>query len=92
MAVANWFTLGQSISGSLAGANVYQIRDVVSTTRGKHTFTMGGELSLEKDMLRTLLNNYGVFSFTSTASARTGISLSDFMLGRPSTMNQDSTV
>jgi len=92
IAVANWFTLGQSISGPLAGANVYQIRDVISTTKGKHTFAMGGEVALEKDMLQTLLNNYGVFSFTSTSSARTGISLSDFLLGRPNTMNQDSTV
>ncbi|WP_263410326.1 TonB-dependent receptor [Terriglobus tenax] len=92
IAVANWFTLGQSISGPLAGANVYQLRDVVSTTKGKHTLAAGGEISLEKDMLQTLLNNYGVFAFTSTASARTGISLSDFLLGRPNTMNQDSTV
>jgi hypothetical protein len=92
IAVANWFTLGQSISGPLAGANVYQVRDVISTTKGRHTLAMGGEASLEKDMLQTLLNNYGVFSFTSTTSARTGISLSDFLLGRPNTMNQDSTV
>jgi len=92
LAVANWFTLGQSISGPLAGANVYQMRDVVSTTKGKHSVTLGAEGSLEKDMLQTLLNNYGVFSFTSTASARTGISLGDFLLGRPNTMNQDSTV
>jgi outer membrane receptor protein involved in Fe transport len=40
-------------------------------------------------MLQTLLNNYGVFSFTIT---HTGIPLSDSMIGRPNTMNQDSTV
>ncbi len=100
ISVANFFTLANAISGPIAGDNVYGIRDVFSTTRGKHTLDFGGELYLEKDRLETLLNNYGVFTFTSavvpsTASSqatyyRTGQAVSDFLIGRPNSMSQDS--
>ena len=62
ISVANFFTLANAISGPLAGDNVYGLRDVFSTTRGRHTINAGGEVYLEKDLLETLLNNYGVFS------------------------------
>ena len=89
ISVANFFTLGQAITGPLAGDNVYGIRDVFSTTRGRHTINFGGELYLEKDRLETLLNNYGAFAFTS-ASSRTHVAMADFLIGRPNTMSQDS--
>lgn len=89
ISVSNFFTLGQSITGPLAGDNVYGIRDVYSTTRGRHTINAGGELYLEKDRLETLLNNYGVFSFTNS-STRTHVAMSDFLIGHPNTMSQDS--
>jgi hypothetical protein len=38
---------------------------------------------------QTLLNNYGVFSFTGT---KTGNALADFVTGLPVTMNQDSPI
>ena len=100
ISVTGFFTLGQAITGPLAGDNIYGLRDVFSTTKGRHTFNMGGELYLEKDRLETLLNNYGAFSFTSAAVptsasgqatyTRTGVAMADFLIGHPNSMSQDS--
>ena len=88
------FQLGQAITGPKAGANVYGIRDVLSTTRGRHSLYLGGEAGLEKDFQLTSLNNYGTFTFSSanagTASARTTNGLSDFLAGIPASMGQDT--
>jgi hypothetical protein len=89
IAVTSYFTLGQAISGPVAGTNFYSIRDVMSWTRGKHTFKFGGELSLDKDIQQTLLNNYGVFAFN---GKKTGDNDADYFLGLPNTMNQDTPV
>lgn len=100
ISIAGFFHLANAISGPLAGDDVYGLRDVFSTTRGTHTLNVGGEIYLEKDRLETLLNNYGVFAFTSaavptTASGqatytRTGVAMADFLIGHPNTMGQDS--
>ena len=100
ISVSNFFTLGNAISGPVAGDNIYGVRDVFSTTKGRHTLNAGGELYLEKDRLETLLNNYGAFSFTSAAVptsasgqatyTRTGVAMADFLIGHPNTMSQDS--
>ena len=90
VSIANWFTLGQAITGPKAGTNLYALRDVLSTTRGRHNLYMGGEVSLEKDFQLTSLNNYGIFAFTTVKSTRSSNALSDFMLGRPNTFNQDT--
>lgn len=87
--VTNYFTLGQSIAGPVAGTNNYGIRNLFSNTRGRHTLKFGGELSLNKDVQQTLLNNYGVFAFN---AAKSNNNLSDFLLGLPATMNQDAPV
>lgn len=87
------FTLAQAITGPKAGANVYGIRDVLSTTRGKHSLNIGGEAGLEKDFQITSLNNYGTFTFSTTngaSSARTTNGLSDFLAGIPASMGQDT--
>jgi outer membrane receptor protein involved in Fe transport len=87
------FTLAQAITGPKAGANVYGVRDVLSTTRGAHSLYLGGEAGLEKDFQITSLNNYGTFSFQTTngaSSARTTNGLSDFVAGIPQGMNQDT--
>ncbi len=90
--VTGYFTMAQSIAGPVAGANVYSVRDVVSTNIGKHTLYYGAEGALEKDAQNTLLNNYGVFAFTASTSAKTGNALTDFLVGRPNTFNQDAPV
>jgi Carboxypeptidase regulatory-like domain/TonB dependent receptor len=87
--VTGYFTLSQAISGPVAGTNFYSTRDQVSYTHGRHTLKLGGELSLDKDIQQTLLNNYGVFSFS---GAKTGSALGDYMLGAPVTMNQDAPI
>jgi outer membrane receptor protein involved in Fe transport len=87
------FTLGQAITGPKAGANVYSIRDVLSTSRGRHSLYFGGEAGLEKDFQLTSLSNYGIFTFSSTngaSGARTTNGLSDFLAGTPITMAQDT--
>ncbi len=87
--VSGFFTLGQGIAGPAAGSNYYGLRELLSVTRGKHTLKMGADFSLEKYIHDTTLNNYGVFSFDGTIS---GSGLTDFVLGRPRTMNQDAPV
>ncbi|MBB5338697.1 TonB-dependent receptor [Tunturiibacter gelidoferens] len=100
ISVANFFHLANAISGPVAGDNVYGLRDVFNTTRGKHSIFVGAEIYLEKDRLETLLNNYGTFSFANstvpnTASGqatyvKTGAAIADFLIGHPNTMGQDS--
>lgn len=93
IAVTGYFTFGQSIAGPVAGDNVYSFRDVVSYTKGRHSLRMGGDLSLSKDIQQTLLNNYGVFSFTGAKTGpktNQGDAFADFLLGLPVTMNQDA--
>ena len=97
--VTGYFTLSQAISGPVAGTNFYSVRDQVSYTRGRHSLKFGGELSLNKDIQQTLLNNYGVFSFSGAKTANTklgaaysGNGLADFVLGVPVTMNQDAPI
>jgi hypothetical protein len=88
--VAGWFTLSQAITGPKAGANQYQLRDVLTTTRGKHSLYIGAEGGLEKDFQLTTLNNYGVFAYATAAKTRSTNALSDYLLGRPNTYEQDT--
>ncbi|MFB3828816.1 MAG: carboxypeptidase regulatory-like domain-containing protein [Bryobacteraceae bacterium] len=87
--VSGFFTLGQGIAGPVAGSNYYGLREALSINRGSHTFKIGGEVSLEKFIHDTTLNNYGTFSFDGSIS---GSGLTDFVLGRPRTMNQDAPI
>ena len=87
--VSGFFNLTQAIAGPVAGSNYYGIRELVNHTRGKHTLKAGADLSLEKFIHDTTLNNYGTFSFDGSI---TGSGLTDFILGRPRTMNQDAPI
>ena len=90
MSVSSFFTLGQSITGTPAGDNVYGLRDVFSTTIKNHTINAGAEAYLEHDFLASLLNNYGTFTFTGASTIGTGNGMADFEIGRPNTMGQDT--
>jgi hypothetical protein len=63
LGVSGWFTAGNAITGPVTGSDVYSIRDVVSSTHGKHTLYFGGEANRENDAQQTTLNDYGVFFF-----------------------------
>ncbi len=99
--VTGYFTLGQQIGGPTAGTNFYSARDVFSWIKGKHSLRLGGEISLNKDIQQTLLNNYGVFTFNANSTARVagggvtaaaGNALADFLIGIPSAVSQDAPV
>jgi hypothetical protein len=93
--VSGWFQAGNAITGPVAGAEIYAIRDVVSTTHGRHTIYIGGEANRETDPQQTTLNDYGVFNFTQATAGTAGRSsaaITDFFFGRPATMNQDVPV
>ena len=92
LAVSGFFTLTSAIAGPLAGTNYYSIRNISSTTHGLHTVTFGAELSLNKDIQQTLLNNYGVFTFSGSGAQSAGNALADFELGLPSAISQDTPV
>jgi len=93
------FTLGQAIGGPVAGTNFYSLRDVFSFNHGRHAIKFGAEVSLDKDIQQTLLNNYGVFSFDGSGTAGTvagkktnGNGFADFLLGQTSKFSQDAPV
>jgi len=87
--VSGYFTLGQAIAGPTAGGDFFAVRDVFSWTKGAHAVKMGGELSYNETIQDTLLDNYGVFTFSSSVTRN---ALADFMIGRPSTLSQDAPV
>ncbi len=93
------FTLGESIAGPVAGTNFYSLRDVFSYNHGRHSIKFGGEVSLDKDIQQTLLNNYGVFGFNGSITSGTvagkktnGNGFADFLLGAPNSFSQDAPV
>jgi outer membrane receptor protein involved in Fe transport len=99
--VTGYYTLGQQIGGPTAGTNFYSARDVFSWIKGNHSLRIGGELSLNKDIQQTLLNNYGVFTFNANSTARVagggvtaaaGNAFADFLIGIPSAVSQDAPV
>lgn len=87
--VTGFFNLTNAIGGPKAGTNFYSMRDVFSWIKGKHSLKLGGELSLNKDIQDTLLNNYGVFTFNNVTTKN---ALSDFLIGIPSAVTQDAPV
>lgn len=92
------FVTGQtSIAGPDAGSDFFSVKDSVSISRGNHSFKLGGEVSYEKIIHDTLLDNYGVFAFngsrtTVAGNTANGNAYADFLLGLPSTMSQDAPV
>ena len=89
LTVTGYFTGQTSIAGPDAGSNYWAIKDSVSIAKGNHGFKFGGEVSYEKIVHDTLLDNYGVFTFN---GSKTGNAYADFLLGLPATMTQDAPV
>jgi len=89
VSVSGYFSLTNSIGGPTAGGDFYSVRDVLSWTKGPHAIKMGGELSYNKTVQDTLLNNYGVFTFSNVVTRN---ALADFMIGIPSAVTQDAPV
>ncbi len=90
IAVSGYFTVGGALAGPVTTTDFYSVRDLVSMTRGKHSINFGGELALDKNMLVGNLDNYGVFSFQTSAPTTTGNALGDFVTGQVNSMEQDT--
>jgi hypothetical protein len=97
--VTGFFNLTNAIGGPTAGSNFYSVRDTFSYSRGHHALKFGGEVTLQKDVQDTLLNNYGTFSFNGNATANgaanpkvPGNALADFLLGIPNNITQDAPI
>lgn len=88
--VTGFFTLSNAIGGPTAGTDLYSLRNVFSWNRGRHSIKLGGELSLNKDIQDTLLNNYGVFTFSGAGA--TNNALANFLIGLPTGLTQDAPV
>ena len=89
LTVTGYFTGQTSIAGPDAGSQYFGVKDAISMSHGKHSLKFGADLSYEKIIHDTLLDNYGVFAFNGT---KTGNAYADFLLGLPSTMTQDAPV
>ena len=90
LSVSGYFSVGGSLAGPVSDTDLYVLRDMVSTTIGKHTLAYGGELSLEHDMIVGNLDNFGIFNFSASAPNTTGNALADFVTGQPLSMEQDT--
>jgi hypothetical protein len=64
LTVSGYFSVGGALAGPVSNTDFYSLRDIVSTTKGKHSFIYGAEMSLEKDVFAGNLDNFGVFTFT----------------------------
>lgn len=90
ISISGYFTLGQSLAGPVSGSDFYSVRDMIGTTKGKHSLTYGFEGSLDKDMFAGNLYNYGQFTFATSTPGSTGNALADFLAGKVGTMEQDT--
>jgi hypothetical protein len=88
--VSGYFNVGGNLAGPVTTSDFYSLRDMVSTTKGKHNLVFGGEFGLDKGMFVGNLYNFGVFTFQSSAPTSTGNGISDFVTGMVNTMEQDT--
>jgi len=89
--ISGYFGTGNPNAGPVTGSDNYELRDVVSMTKGKHNLSLGGEFALDKTMFLANLNNYGDVTFATSAPTSTGNALADFITGQTSSFEQDST-
>ena len=84
------FTAGTTNAGPFTGSNNYELRDMVSLTKGKHSLSLGGEFALDKTMFWADLLNFGTISFATSAPTSTGNVFSDWVTGQASSFEQDT--
>ena len=90
IAISGYFGAYGGWVGPANDTTFYSVRDMISRVRGKHSLDFGGEVSFEKDPSSCVLQNYGNFTFSESASTTTGNALSDFITGQVASMEQDS--
>jgi hypothetical protein len=84
------FSATATNAGPFTGSDNYELRDMVSITKGKHSLFIGGEFALDKTMFDANLLNFGSISFATSAPTSTGNVTSDWVTGQASSAEQDS--
>ncbi len=84
------FSATTTNAGPFTGSDNYELRDVVSMTKGKHSLFLGGEFALDKTMFWADLLNFGSISFATSAPTTTGNQMSDWVTGQISAFEQDT--
>ena len=84
------FSATATNAGPFTGSDNYELRDMVSLTKGKHSLFIGGEYALDKTMFDANLLNFGSISFATSAPTSTGNVTSDWVTGQASSAEQDS--
>jgi hypothetical protein len=90
LAPSGYFSAGGALAGPVSDTDFYEIRDVVSLTKGRHSLNIGGEFSLEKDAIAGNLYNFGIFNFQTSGPTTTGNVAADFISGQVASMEQDT--
>ena len=85
------FSTGNPNAGPVTGSNNYELRDVVTITKGKHNLSIGGEFALDQTMFAANLNNYGDVGYSTSAPTSTGVAIADFITGQINSFEQDTT-
>jgi hypothetical protein len=84
------FSATATNAGPFTGSDNYELRDMVSMVKGKHSLFIGGEFALDKTMFDANLLNFGSISFATSAPTSTGNVTSDWVAGQASSFEQDS--
>jgi hypothetical protein len=84
------FSATTTNAGPFTGSDNYELRDMVSLTKGKHTLSIGGELALDKTMFWADLLNFGSINFATSAPTSTGNVFADWVTGQASSFEQDT--
>jgi hypothetical protein len=84
------FSATATNAGPFTGSDNYELRDMVSIVKGKHSLFIGGEFALDKTMFDANLLNFGSISFATSAPTSTGNVTSDWVTGQASSAEQDS--
>jgi hypothetical protein len=69
-------------------SNIYQVGDTVRWFHGRHTVAIGGEFSRREYFGNGSSSNQGVISF---GGAITGDPFADYLIGKPTSLTQNST-